>query len=69
MGIEYKDEATGFVIRSNEPAPVEVSQREQIEGILLGRFGFISPENKALLDNDYPIAEVQESVAPKFGVI
>lgn len=69
MGTEYKDEATGFITRTNEPAPVKVSQRDQIEAVLIGRFGFISPENQANLDKDFPRPEVQETATPKFGDI
>jgi len=77
MGIEYKDERTGFITRSNErPAQVQVNHRgqidlsrHQIEAFLLSQFGVISPENQANLDKEYPRQEVQESVAPKFGEI
>lgn len=70
MATEYKDEATGFITRTNEtPAPVKVNQRDQIEALLLSKFGVISPENQANLDKDFPRQEVQESVTPKFGEI
>lgn len=69
MGIQYKDEATGFVTRTSETAPVQISERERIEAVLLRRDGVISPENQALLDKDFPLSEMQVGSTPKFGEI
>lgn len=74
MATEYRDEATGFITRTNETAPSETApikydRRDQIEALLLDKFGVISPENQAKLDEDYPPSKVQESVTPKFGEV